>query len=98
MEELKLIVEAIAGLGVAGKEAFMYYLIAAWLLPYSVGVFAISVVFITAKKLIETVGKNAGFANRVSRAAYGRGCNDIGIGEENEVVKFIANNWKKGDA
>ena len=55
MEELKLIVEAISGLGADGKEAFIYYLLSAEVLPYVVGTMALIMLYLTIKRIISVV-------------------------------------------
>lgn len=89
MEELQLIVQAITGLGSAGKEAFIYYMIGAYVFPYAVGTMALILLFVVLKKIIYGIQTNGGFGSRISRAYYGVGVTDISCQQERDLINAV---------
>ncbi len=92
MEELKLIVEAIQSLGEDGKEAFVYYLLATWLLPYSVGVLGLVLLFKFLNYVVKSISGNAVyFSSKVTMAYLNKKYIDTSYNEEEEIIEVLKN-------
>ena len=87
MEELKLMVEAISSLSAAGKDAFISYLLASWVLPYSVLIFFLCLAY----KMVFKIMNYFSYLSKLTRAAGFRGYLEMSRKDCEELLKRVGN-------